>query len=79
MGTVVEMYPGALNIAGPEEVIDPDKILENNKGRFSKVFIIGVASDDEELILIGSHNITDMYIHLGLAKREIEDIATGKK
>jgi hypothetical protein len=38
-----------------------------------------VASDDEELILIGSHSIMDMYIHLGLAKREIEDIATGKK
>ena len=78
MGTVVEMYPGALDEVGPDVVIDPDKVLENNKGIYKKVFLVGVDLGDE-LVLSSSHSAQEMYVHLGLAMREIEDRVTGKK
>lgn len=78
MGTVVEMYPGALDEVGPDVVVAPDKILDNNKGLYKKVFIVGV-NESDELILSGSHSIQEMYVHLGLSMREIEDRVTGKK
>lgn len=78
MGSVVEMYPGALDAVGSDAVIAPDTVLENNKGAFARVFIVGTTAGDE-LILAGSHSIQEMYIHLGLAMREIEDRVTGKK
>jgi len=78
MGSVVEMYPGALDEIGSDVVMDPDKVLENNKGLFKKVFLVGV-NDQDELVLAGSHSIQEMYIHLGISMRELEDRVTGKK
>lgn len=78
MGTVLEMFPGVLDVVGPDGVVDPDVILSHNSGRFKKVFVIGIEPSGE-MILAASHDVTEMYFHIGLAMREIEDISTGEK
>ena len=84
MAEIKEIRPGIMEVVPGDVVIPPDQILEHNKGRFAKIFIVGIGPDDgsensEELILVASHSIMEMYVHLGVAMREIEDIATGKK
>lgn len=74
---IVELRPGDLNKATWDEVIPPDQILEANKNAgFEKLFLVGVKHDSGELVLAGSHSIFELYIHLGLAMREVEKRVT---
>jgi len=75
---VKEIRPGIMQEVNDDVVLAPDSVLENNKGLYKKVFLIGV-NERDELILAGSHSINEMYVHLGLSMREIEDRVTGKK
>lgn len=47
--------------------IDPDKILENNKGVFETVILVGL-THDRELIVCGSHDLPETITLLEQAK-----------
>lgn len=67
---VVELRPGDLSLAGPSTVIDADRVLETSKGRFEKVFIVGIEND--KLVIKGSHNAYEAHWYLARAQRELE-------
>lgn len=68
MGNVISMNGGIL----PDHAhIDPDEILENNKGRFSTVVILGWGLEDDLLQICATDGVADTVLLLEQAKLQL--------
>lgn len=67
---VCELRPGDLSIVGDDVVVDPERVIETSKGRFQKVFVVGI--ENGELIVKGSHNHLEAHWYLTKALRDLE-------
>jgi hypothetical protein len=74
---VRELRPGDLTMVKHDAVIDPEQVIDQAKGRFEKVFIVGVG--DGQLVVLGSHSMLDCHWVLTKALREIEGCYSPKE
>lgn len=67
MSKVVQLVPESV---GDDYIIDPDKILEQHKGKLITLVIIG-EDEDGELVVAGSNNLGISNLLIDQAKLQL--------
>jgi hypothetical protein len=67
MAKVIELVPEEV---GDSYAFNADQILENNKGKFESLVLIG-EDEDGDLVIYSTHNVGVANIMLDMAKQQL--------